>query len=50
LVFEQKTIVKIKGVEKEIPVYSEKPELVFKQIWATPLDDDERPNFLSLID
>jgi hypothetical protein len=49
-VFEQKTTVKIKGVEKEIPIYWEKPELVFAKIWATPLDDDERPNFQSLID
>ncbi len=50
LIFEQKTTVKIKGVEKEIPLYLEKPELVFAKIWATPLDDDEQPNFQSLID
>jgi len=50
VVFEQKTTVKIKGVEKEIPLYLEKPELVFAKIWATPLDDDEKPNFQSLID
>jgi hypothetical protein len=50
IVFEQKTNVKIKGVEKEIPLFLEKPELVFGKIWATPLDDDERPNFQSLID
>jgi hypothetical protein len=37
-------------VEKEIPIYLEKPELVFGKIWATPLDDDERPDFQSLID
>ncbi len=49
-VFEQKTTVKIKGVEKEIPIYWEKPELVFAKIWATSLDDDERPNFQSLFD
>jgi hypothetical protein len=50
LVFEQKTTVRIKGVDKEIPLYLEKPELVFGKIWATPLDDDERPDFQSLID
>ncbi len=50
LVFEQKITVKIKSKEKEIPLYLEKPELVFAKIWATPLDDDDRPNFLSLID
>lgn len=50
VVFEQKTTVKIKGAEKEIPLYLEKPELVFGKIWASPLDDDERPNFQSLID
>lgn len=50
LVFEPKTTVKIKGAEKEIPIYLEKPELVFGKIWATPIDDDEQPNFQSLID
>ena len=50
VVFEQKTTVKIKGAEKEIPLYLEKPDLVFGKIWATPLDDDERPNFQSLFD
>lgn len=45
LVFEQKTTVRIKGKEKEIPLFLEKPEVVFEKIWATPLDDDERPNF-----
>jgi hypothetical protein len=50
LVFERKTTVKIKGKEKEIPMYLEKPELVFAKIWATPLDDDEKPSFQSLID
>jgi len=42
--------VKINGKEKEIPLFLEKPELVFETIWATPLDDDERPDFQSLID
>jgi hypothetical protein len=50
LVFEQKTTVKIKGKEKEIPIFLEKPELIFAKIWASPLDDDEQPNFQSLID
>jgi hypothetical protein len=50
LIFERKTTVKIKGVEKEIPLYLEKPELIFERIWATPIDDDERPDFQSLID
>ncbi|MBA2749353.1 MAG: hypothetical protein H0U45_11590 [Tatlockia sp.] len=50
VVFEQKTTVKIKGVEKEIPLYLEKPELVLGKIWATPIDDDNQPDFQSLID
>lgn len=50
LVFERPVKVKIKGVEKEIPIYLEKPELVFGKIWASPLDDDEKPNFQSLIE
>lgn len=50
LVFEQLVKVKIKSVEKEIPVFLEKPEIVFDKIWATPLDDDEQPDFQSLID
>jgi hypothetical protein len=50
LIFEQKTKVRIKGAEKEIPQFLEKPELVFEKIWATPVDDDERPQFLSLVE
>ncbi len=50
IIFERKTSVRIKGAEKEIPVYLEKPELVFGRIWATPTDDDEKPNFQSLIE
>lgn len=50
LVFEGKTTVKIKGAEKEIPLFLEKPELVLGRIWATPIDDDEKPDFQSLID
>jgi hypothetical protein len=50
LVFERKTKVVIKGVEKEIPLYLEKPELVLGKIWAMPDGDDDRPEFLSLFD
>jgi len=50
VIFEQKMTVRIKGVEREIPMYLEKPELVFGNIWATPFDDDEQPSFQSLID
>jgi hypothetical protein len=50
LIFEQKITLRIKGAEKEIPVFLEKPKLVFEKIWATPLDDDERPEFLSLVE
>ncbi len=50
LIFEQKTTIRIKGAEKEIAQFLEKPELVFEKIWATPADDDERPQFLSLIE
>jgi hypothetical protein len=49
-VFEAPIAVKIKGREKSIPKYLEEPELVFHKIWASPLDDDEQPNFKSLID
>ena len=50
VVFEQNVKTEIKGAEKEIPAFLDKPELVFGKIWASPLDDDERPNFQSLID
>jgi hypothetical protein len=50
LIFEQKMTVKIKSTEKQIPLYLEKPELIFGKIWATPLKDEEQPNFQSLID
>ena len=49
VVFEQPIKVRIKGVEKEIPRYLEKPELVLSKIWATPLHD-EGSELLSLID
>jgi len=50
LIFEQKITTRIKGAEKEIPLFLEKPEIVFEKIWATPADDDERPQFLSLVE
>jgi hypothetical protein len=49
-IFERKITVVIKGREREIPVFLEKPELVFEKIWATPVADDEAPEFLSLIE
>ncbi len=49
-VFEQPVRRKIKGVEKDIPIYLEKPELVFAKIWATPMDGDEEIKLQSLID
>jgi len=49
VIFEQPIKTKIKGVEKEIPRYLEKPELVFDKIWGTPLHE-EQPVFLSLVD
>lgn len=49
VVFEQPIKTRIKGVEKEIPWYLDKPETVFDKIWATPLHN-EQPAFLSLID
>lgn len=48
-VFEAKITAKIKGREKLIPKYLEQPELIFNNIWATPLDDDDEPGFKSLI-
>jgi hypothetical protein len=30
-------------VEKQVPVFLEKPENVFDKIWATPMDDDDNP-------
>lgn len=50
VIFEKPVKVKIKSVEKEIPMYLEKPELVFGKIWATPADGDEGISFQSLID
>jgi len=50
LIFEQKITARVKGAEKEIPLFLEKPEIVFEKIWATPADDDERPQFLSLVE
>jgi hypothetical protein len=50
IAFERPVTKKIKGKEKEIPLYLEKPELVFERIWATPADGDEEVNLQSLID
>lgn len=50
IVFEKLISVKIKGTEKQIPIFLEKPELVFGKIWAAPADNDEQPVFQSLID
>ncbi len=48
--FEKKTTVKLNGVEKQIPLFLVKPELVFERIWATAHSTDEQPSLLSLID
>ena len=50
LAFERLISVKIKSAEKKIPIFLEKPELVFGKIWATPADDDQQPELQSLID
>jgi len=50
LAFERLIPIKIKGAEKKIPIFLEKPELVFGKIWATPADHDEQPVFQSIID
>ena len=50
LVFERLVPVNIKSAAKTVPIFLEKPELVFGKIWATPADDDEHPVFQSLID
>ncbi|MBK9156415.1 MAG: hypothetical protein IPM25_19775 [Chloracidobacterium sp.] len=49
-IFEKPLSVKIKGVQKELPVYLENPELVFGKIWATPPDHNEQPELQSIID
>lgn len=48
--FEKKTTVKLNGVEKQIPQFLVKPELVFERIWATAESDEDQPSLLSLID
>ena len=50
LAFEKLITVKIKSAEKQIPVFLEKPELVFEKIWATPDSNDEQPDLKSIID
>jgi hypothetical protein len=49
VIFVQPIKTRIKGVEKEISRYLDKPEIVFNKIWATPLHY-EQPAFLSLVD
>ncbi|NOT49319.1 MAG: helix-turn-helix transcriptional regulator [Acidobacteria bacterium] len=49
VIFEKPLNVTIKSAQKEVPVYLEKPELVFAKIWATPNDSDEQPALQSLI-
>lgn len=49
LAFETLITVAIKSAQKRIPVFLEKPDLIFAKIWATPADDDQ-PIFQSLID
>jgi hypothetical protein len=49
VIFERPLKTKIKSVEKEIPLYLEKPELVLAKIWAMP-DDHKGVNLQSLID
>jgi hypothetical protein len=51
-VFEQKTETIIKAMKKEISLYLEKPELIFRKIWVTPLDGDEpqKGDFKSLLE
>lgn len=49
LFFEQPVQVTVKSAQKEIPMFLEKPELVFGKIWATPADSEEAPAFQSLI-
>lgn len=50
LAFEKLISVRIKGTEKQVPIFLEKPELVFAKIWATPAERDESPVFQSLIE
>ncbi len=50
VIFERPLNVTIKSAQKEVPVYLEKPEIVFGKIWATPTDDAAQPVFQSLIE
>lgn len=50
VLFERPVKVRIKSAEKEIPIFLEKPEIIFNKIWASPLDDDDRPDFKSLVE
>lgn len=48
--FEKPLNVNINSVQKDVPIYLEKPELVLAKIWATPADRDVESVLLSLID
>lgn len=48
--FEQKKDQLIEGQKKEIDRFLDEPEMIFQRIWASPLDDDDNPNFKSLIE
>jgi hypothetical protein len=50
LIFEKLISAKVKGADKQVPFFLEKPESVFGNIWATPLDSDDAPELKSLID
>lgn len=50
LMFEKLVSAKMKGVDKRVPLFLEKPESVFDKIWATPLNSDDAPDLKSLID
>lgn len=50
IIFEKPVAVTIKSAKREVPLYLEKPEVIFGKIWATPVDHYERPVFQSLID
>lgn len=50
LVFERTVKKKIKSVERNVPVYLEKPELVFAKIWATAADEEEDIKLQSIIE
>ncbi len=51
VLFERPVTVKIKSADREVPLYLEKPELVFAKIWATPeSQENQQLEFQSLIE